>query len=54
MGVYKLSMYLTSDAVSFLIDNFLAVSIYSYWRINTKVREEVRKLNKELAALHPE
>ncbi|MDZ4164519.1 MAG: hypothetical protein U1C55_05280 [Smithellaceae bacterium] len=31
---------------------FLTFSIYAYWRVNTKVREEVRKLNKELAALY--
>lgn len=43
-----------SPAMLFLFSSiiFLAVSIYSYWRVNTKVREEVRKLNKELAALH--
>lgn len=43
-----------SPAMLFLLSSiiFLAVSIYSYWRVNTKVREEVRKLNKELAALH--
>jgi hypothetical protein len=43
-----------SPAVLFFVSSiiFLAVSIYSYWRVNTKVREEVRKLNKELAELH--
>jgi hypothetical protein len=43
-----------SPAMLFLFSSIicLAVSIYSYWRVNTKVREEVCKLNKELAALH--
>lgn len=43
-----------SPAMLFLVSSIiiLAVSIYSYLRVNTKVREEVRKLNKVLAALH--
>lgn len=43
-----------SPAILFFFSSIicLAVSIYSYWRVNTKVREEVRKLNKELAELH--
>lgn len=43
-----------TPAVLFLVSSIitLAVSIYSYWRVNTKVREKVRELNKELASLH--
>jgi hypothetical protein len=43
-----------SPAMLFLFSSIssLAVSIYSYWRVNTKVREEVRTLNKQLATLH--
>lgn len=42
-----------SPATVFLFSSIiiLAVSIYSYWRVNTKVREEVRKLNEELKKL---
>jgi hypothetical protein len=45
-----INKYYISQGLLFVLSSItlLAVSIYSYWRVNTKVREEVCKLNEEL------